>query len=268
MTDGVARLVHEGARYQPQRGARVLLMTATVRPPPSAVARSDPAVRLGDYAEALRFYLSLPAERFDRVVLADNSASDLSPLLEAAQACDDKAVELLSFQANDHAPALGKAYGEFRLMDTALAQSRLVGPSDRVWKTTGRLRCLNLARLDAAIPDGVDLACDLHNVPFVNSGRLRGGEMMDARLFAFRLPFYDANLRGQWQSRANGFDARFLYEQALQARGRWRVLPRFPLQPRIAGRSGRTERDYAQPSQRFKDGVRGVMRRLAPGLWL
>ena len=95
-----------------------MLLTATVSPPAAAVARSDPNVRVRDYSKALDFYLSLPSSQFDRIVLADNSASDLTPIFASlSNLCSDKAIELLSFQANDHSPAMGKAYGEFRLLD-------------------------------------------------------------------------------------------------------------------------------------------------------
>lgn len=269
MSCDLLRLEHRGDNYRPRPDTRVVLMTATVSPPATAVARSDPQVRVRDYGEALAFYMGLPSDQFDRIVFADNSASDLTSIFAPiVRHCDDKAVELLSFQANDHPPALGKAYGEFRLLDTALTQSRLIGPCDRIWKTTGRLRCLNLERLDQAIVGDVDLACDLHNVPFVGSGKLVGGEMMDLRLFAFRRNFYDRVIRGRWFSAASDFDAHFMYWVAVKSSRQWSVLPRFPIQPVISGLSGRTQRDYLGAAQRMKDGVRGILRRFVPRLWL
>jgi len=246
-----------------------VLMTATVSPPAGAVARSDPQVRIRDYCEALEFYVGLPSDQFDRIVFADNSASDLTPMYAAiAGRCRDKTIELLSFQANDHSPTLGKAYGEFRLIDTALEHTQLIGPQDLVWKTTGRLRCLNLGQLDRAIDRDVDMACDLHNVPFVGTGKMVGGEMMDLRLFAFRAQFYEQMIRGRWRAAGSGFDARFMYRVAVEAPACWRVQPRFPRQPIISGISGRTERDYLGPAQRMKDRFRDIMRRIAPRLWL
>jgi hypothetical protein len=269
MNDNISRLEYRGEGYRPSAGARVVLMTATISPPTGAVARSDPQVRIRDYCDALEFYIGLPSDQFDRIVFADNSASDLAPMYSAvAGKCHGKTVELLSFQANDHAPALGKAYGEFRLIDTALKHSQFIGPQDRIWKTTGRLRCLNLGQLDRAIDGDVDMACDLHNVPFVGTGKMVGGEMMDLRLFAFRAQFYEQMIRGRWLSAGSEFDAHFMYGLAVQAAESWRVEPRFPRQPIISGMSGRTQRDYLGPAQRMKDRVRGIMRRIAPRLWL
>ena len=111
---------------------------------------------------------------------------------------------------------------------TGANHSRLIGPQDRIWKTTGRLRCLNLGLLDHAIVGDVDLACDLHNVPFVGSGKRIGGEMMDLRLFAFRRSFYDRMLRDRWRSAESDFDARMMYWIAMESSKTWSVLPRFP----------------------------------------
>ena len=251
------------------RGAG-LLMTATLVPPPSAVSRADPAARLADYLDALAFYLSLPNATLDRVLFVDNSDADIGPVVDAAQRlAGDKTVEVLSFQGNDHPPQRGKAYGEFRLMDYGLAHSTLFAPDDVVWKVTGRLKCLNLPALaGAAARRPFDVQCDLHNLPWVGGGRWRNNRHMDLRLFAFRRAAYDAVFRDTWRERERGFDARFLYGRVMAARGTLRVRPRFPLQPRLQGISGRHLRDYNAGGQRLKDDVRGALRRVAPWLWL
>lgn len=260
---------HSGPYYRQHPNARAILMTATLTPPPSAIARADPELRLRDYCEALSFYLSLPASRFDRIVFADNSDSDLNPLLELAQRDNrDKRVELLSFQANDHDPALGKAYGEFRIIDTALGASTCLNPHDHVWKTTGRLRCLNINELDLASSPNDCFVCDLYNLPFVRSGRWDDRGRMELRLFRFQPQAYDRWIRHSQRNGPDFFDEKYLYRVMLAARKEASISPRFPLQPTIAGVSGRTQRDYRSSSQRLKDGIRKVTRRLAPWLWL
>ncbi len=263
------RYDHVGSGYRERQGACCVLMTATLTPPATAVARSDSATRLHDYLEALTFYLSLPTSRFDRIVFADNSASDLTPLLELAERENrDKRVELLSFQANDHNPALGKAYGEFRILDTALAASACLRPDDHVWKTTGRLRCLNIEALDRAIAKEYCLVCDLFNVPFVRSGGWRDRGRIDLRLFRFQPVAYDRWFRGVRRDGPEPFDEKAIYEIIVAACREASVCPRLPIQPMIAGISGRTQRDYLSPRQRFKDGIRGMTRRIVPWLWL
>jgi hypothetical protein len=269
MNSAPVRLDYQGPNYKLRTGTRVILMTATISPPPGAVARADPRVRIRDYCNALLFYTRLASDRFDRIVFVDNSASDLGAIVEeVSPKCNDKHIEFLSFQGNDHSPKLGKAYGEFRLLDTALTYSQLVQPNDRIWKTTGRLCCLNLEVLDRSIVGDVDLACDLHNVPFVGTGKLRGGQMMDLRLFAFRKEYYDEMVRGQWACFGHDFDAHVLYKIAVTSRKRWNIRPRFPRQPIISGRSGRTQRSYLSASQRLKDGFRGLLRNVVPWIWL
>lgn len=267
--DGLRRYEHIGPAYRERRRTRVVLMTATVAPPQGAVARADPAIRLHDYGEAMEFYLSLPAERFDRVILADNSDSDLTPLCDSvARHNHDKRVELLSFQANDHSPTRGKAYGEFRLLDTALSVSECLRPDDHVWKTTGRLRCLNLVALDAAIEREYCLVCDLFNVPYVRSGGWRDRGSIDLRLFRFQPGAYDRWFRNSHRDGPEPFDESLLYRVVLAARKEAAVCPRFPIQPMIAGISGRTQRSYLSASQRIKDTIRGVTRWVIPSLWL
>jgi hypothetical protein len=265
----IRRYEHIGVGYREHSATRVVLMTATLTPPPSAIARADPALRLRDYSEALSFYLTLPTERFDRIIFADNSDTDLIPLLELAERENrDKHVELLSFQANDHDPKLGKAYGEFRIIDTALAASTCLSPDDHVWKTTGRLRCLNIDDLDLASSADDCFVCDLYNLPFVRSGRWDDRGRMELRLFRFQPYAYDRWIRHTKRNGPQTFDESYLFGVMMAARKHSTMLPRFPIQPTIAGVSGRTERDYLSSSQRLKDSIRNLSRRLTPWLWL
>lgn len=250
------------------RGA-VLLMTATLRPPAEAVARADPAARLLDYAAALKFYLAMPATVVDRIVFADNSASGIAEIRESvAGIAHDKAVEIMSFAGNDHPVSAGKAYGEFKLIDIAIAHASLIRADDIVWKTTGRLKILNLAALHCAVTRaGVDIACDLHNVPLIGSGRWRGNQRMDLRLFAFRPAAFAKVYRGIWAGRTR-FDEATMYATTLAARKSIRVMPRFPVQPMIEGVSGRHQRNYAAPGQRIKAMMRQALRIVLPFLWI
>lgn len=247
-----------------------LLMSATLVPPTAAVARADPADRLNDYLDALRHYLSLPTASIDRILFIDNSASDLTPLVELVKTFPhDKEVELISFQGNDHPYQRGKAYGEFKLMDYGLAHSTLFGPDDIIWKTTGRLKFLNLpAMTERCQALSFDVLCDLHNVPWVGSGKWRNYQTMDLRVFAFRRRAYDALIRDLWRPHESGFDSDFMYHHMRQNRRGFCIIPRFPLQAQLQGISGRHQRDYRSGAQRVKDNLRGTLRTIAPWLWL
>lgn len=245
-------------------------MTATISPPPGAVARSDLAKRLADYLTALEFYLSLPNAAFDRVVFVDNSAGDTGPVEALVRSvAHDKVVEIISFAGNDHPVQYGKAYGEFKLIDYGLATSRLARADDVFWKVTGRLRLTNIAEIAAALSRPCDLACDLHNVPFVGTGKLSGSRNMDLRAFACSMRGYRGLFEGLWRERTTGFDAEFFYGVVKAAvNGPYRVVPRFPVQPRFSGASGRHDRQYGAGLQALKTDVRAVMRCALPWLWL
>ncbi len=265
-----------GPRWQAATGATLdlqpsgLLMTATLCPPTSAVARSDPTARLNDYLDALRFYLDLPDETINRILFVENSAGDLAPLIDLARThSHGKTVEFIGFNGNDHPPELGKAYGEFKLIDHGLANTTLFAANDTVWKTTGRLKFLNLPAMVRALGSRpADFVCDLHNLPWVGSRDPSARKHMELRVFAFRPAAYDAVMRGLWRRQSTPLDAADLYHVMIAARGTFKVRPRFPIQPQLQGISGRHGRDYQSPSQRAKDGARAICRRFMPALWL
>ncbi|MBN9561793.1 MAG: hypothetical protein J0H14_13850 [Alphaproteobacteria bacterium] len=259
-----------GERFDPARPKRdILLLTATLKPPAAAVARSDHQERLNDYLRALEFYLRDLDAPYDRILFVDNSMGGVGSIEAAARRTPhDKLVEIISFAGNDHPVTRGKAYGEFKLIDHGLALSSIVHGSDMIWKTTGRLRLLNIRQLRLALPDRpLDLVCDLHNVPLVGTDRLHRNRYMDLRVFAVRRDAYDVAYRGAWE-RIEGFDAFAMYDLSLQARRHLRVLPRFPREPRLQGISGRHLRDYGAWPGRMKSAVRGGLRRALPYLWL
>lgn len=247
-----------------------LIMTACLNPPQMAVARNDPTDRLKDYHDALRFYLALPIHAIDRILFVDNTNGDLTTLIQLARDLPhDKRVEFQTFDGNSHPVERGKAYGEFKLIDHGLAASTLFQAHDIVWKTTGRLKFLNLAEMiHHSQRMQFDLMCDLHNLPWVGSGSWTDHKNMDLRVFAFRRKAYDTVFRDQWRTHETGFDASFMYQLVLQHSTDLRLVKRFPLQPKLQGISGRHQRDYRSKSQVTKDTVRSVARRLTPWLWL
>lgn len=245
-------------------------MSATLAPPLAAVARADPADRLSDYLDALGFYLALPNATIDRILFIDNTHGDLAPLIKLAmETHHGKIVEFIGFSGNDHPYQFGKAYGEFKLMDFGLANSTLFAPDDIVWKTTGRLKFLNLPEMvETCKTLSFDVLCDLHNVPWVGSGSWHNRRIMDLRVFAFRAAAYDTVFRSRWLAAESDFDAEYMYLLVRQYQGSIRVIPRFPIQAQLRGISGRHQRDYGSKSQTLKDKVRSAARQIAPWLWL
>lgn len=250
----------------------LVLLTATVTPPAGvpALLRTEPADRLEDYRRALAFYLGLPASTVDRIVFAENSASDLG-VLEALvdERSQGKDVELLSFHGLDYPVEHGRGVGETRLIETALARSRLLGGlgEDGVfWKITGRLRIRNLDRLVATAPENLTLYADFRRFP---------RPWVDTRVFACT----PAGFRGLFSRRVErmrhdelartGYSApeEWLFGELLPECPNGRVVPRLRVEPVIHGYSGFGD-DYARLSRRLWSAARGVSRRLLPGLWI
>ena len=144
-------------------------MTATITPLPGipVLARTDPKARLQDYQEALAFYSGLLGGCFDAIVFAENSNSDVSPLIAASSKRRhfDK-LEFISFYGLDYEPKHGRGYGEFRLVDHAISTSKLLRSDDVIWKVTGRYIVKNIERIVDLRPPDSDLYCHLRNYPY------------------------------------------------------------------------------------------------------
>lgn len=147
----------------------VLIMTATVTPPPGApgLTRVDPKVRLEDYRSSLVFYLGLLGKCLDAIVFAENSGADLSILRAAvAEAGHVGRVEFMVFNDMDRPPSHGRCSGEARILDYAMANSRIVAEArdnSVFWKITGRYKVRNLEAVMANRPPHFDLYCDLRH---------------------------------------------------------------------------------------------------------
>jgi hypothetical protein len=138
-----------------------------------------------------------------------------------------------------------------------------------IWKTTGRLKILNFEDLTQHCKNlTFDVLCDLHNLPWVGSGNWHQRHHMDLRVFAFRQSAYNSVFGGLWRTQTTVLDAEFFYHRVRKSYNDVQVIPRFPVQLQLQGISGRHQRDYATRTQRAKDAVRRVSRKLAPWLWL
>lgn len=249
-----------------------VLLTATITPPPGvpALLRTDPAERLEDYRLALDFYLDIADEYVDRIVFAENSASDLTVLESlVAQRGGNKDVELLSFFGLDYPVEHGRGVGETRLIDTALTRSRVLRELDErelFWKITGRLQIRNLARLVETAPANAMLYADFRRLP---------RPWVDTRVFActraaFRSLFSPRmNRMRHDELAAAGYTApeQWLFGELLAERASGNLVPRLRVEPTIRGYSGHGG-DYGRPSRRLWCAARATSRRLAPGLWI
>jgi hypothetical protein len=171
----------------------LLVMTATINPYPNVIAsdRNDPAVRMNDYCEALEFYLHR-CRLIDRIVLVENSDTDLTPLQRIAEKHRGSSqVEFVSFYGQDYPAEYTRGYGELWSLDYAFRNSRLISQlndGDKCWKVTGRYRATNLDRLVRTAPPSYDLYADFR----------WWKKRADVRLFSFSRGGYERLLLGRY----------------------------------------------------------------------
>lgn len=251
----------------------VLVMTATITPFKGmpGVSRADPEIRLRDYIQALKFYLSLPHRFIDRILFLENSGADFDRLRQAANAVKhDKTVEFIACAAQ-YRPEIGvygKGYGEFSMINEGLANCRALSPSDTVWKITGRLSVLNMVRLLQTAPKEYGVYCDLRDVPLIGD-RLGGNAWMDLRLFSCRVDAYDAYFRNQMEAIAHESPEKVFFSILKTAlKQDLAIIPRFRIQPMITGYGAFNNVDYQDRAYKTKENLRTFTRLFAPWLWL
>ncbi len=245
-----------------------LVLTATITPPAGAIklARTDVQQRLNDYLRALAFYLDeLARGTFDRLVFADNSASDVGALRElVAQRGLGAQVEILSFDGLDHPAHYGRGYGEFKLLDYVMQHAQLLQdlpPEAPVWKVTGRYILRNVAAVLASMPPQVELYCHCRNWP---------QRWVDLYVLGWQHQAYAQFLRGlytQLREDVAPVSAEYHFRNAVDAAvGRLRIQRRFKVVCVLDGYRGVDNRNYAQ------DGAKLLLRRwaakLAPWWWI
>lgn len=243
-------------------------MTATVNPPRDArvLVRVDPAQRLGDYQQALRYYVdALLTGAIAGIVFVENSNADISSLhsLAAAHHVEDQ-VEFIQFHGLDYPGSFGRAYGEFKLLDHAMAHSRLIrsaSESTVVWKVTGRYKVINLDRIAKRENPGQQMWAHCRDYP------LRWADMY---IFGWRKAFYAEHIRGLYTQ----LDESKMSSSAEVAFRDWLdtlatkepVSRRIAPSPEIEGIRGFDGAAYQQ--RRVKTLIRRIADRIAPWLWI
>lgn len=249
----------------------ILLMTATITPPLGVpeLSRVNPALRLKDYEKALEFYLPLLNLCIDKIIFAENSNSNISSL----QAIVDRygltqKVEFIVFYGLDYPPEYARAYGEFKLIDYAMANSQIIkNCSNRtiVWKVTGRYMIKNIPRIISRKPKDFDIYCNFRTVP---------KPWADMFLMAWSFHGYQSCLKGIYPKLRFSNDVSSLHPEevfihlldqcASQVKLRQRINPA----PVIDGIRGSDSQNYLAGKNRLKTYARLAGRILLPWLWI
>lgn len=246
-----------------------VLLTATITPPANAaqLSRVDPSLRLQDYKTALAFYLEeLRKGVISGLVFAENSNSDIRSLQSLAEAHPMKnAVEFISCQGLDYPPEYGRGYGEFKLVDYAMAHSRLVkamAPSDRIWKITGRYCLENIEAILRTAPTDVDFYCNCRNHP---------KPWVDLYLLGWNTVGYVNLVNGVYEGIKEGAQNAGSAEEAFRGQidrttDGLRIGKRFRLVPVLKGFRGMDNKSYQD--MRLKLFIRRVTLVVAPYWWI
>jgi len=245
-----------------------VLLTATVHTNRSYVGtflRNDPDVRLHEYANALRFWASLPDDRIESVVICENSSADLSPLVEATREIP-RPIEFLSFQDSPAPQNVHYGFGELGIIDHAVEHSRILKRSHYFLKATGRLVFPRITRLLDTLPDDLLGAVD-HRWRY----RREGDPPIRARtqLMLFETDFYRSHLLG-CRSEMPGFCTHIeeLLAHRLVAHSYERpFVLRFPVECLPSGVGGHGKK-YDSFPERTKSLIRGFTRRWLPSVWI
>ena len=251
----------------------VVLMTATITPPQDAVnlKRIDPNQRENDYAEALKYYLSIPEQYVSKIIFAENSNSDLSRLKKLVNDTPhNKTVEFIEYQnGNDFPPYYARSYGEQKLIDYAVDNSKILTEEDVIWKVTGRFKLLNLIKLIKTQPQKFSIYCDLKKYTI---------NVAETRVFAFTLQGYRRYLynkyhklkqRDELKGSKNMIAGEFIWFNLIYANlHEKRIVPRFKYLPNFSGIKGGTNENFASFTLKKRYLLRVIFRRILPWIWV
>ena len=252
------------------RHPNILIMTATITPPSGVplLARTDSHLRLKDYEESLKFYLPLVNRGLSSIVFVENSNSDSSSLQNiVTQAGLNDQVEFLFFNGLDYPPIYGRAYGEFKLIDYAMAHSRTIKNQDKnaiFWKVTGRYIVKNICQVIDRKPSSFDIYCNLRKIP------KRWGDMF---LLGWTLKGYQACLHNIHHKliadEAGLIQPEEVFIDLLEHSAKdIKLVGRFNLTPLVDGVRGSDNQNYSQGRSLWKFYLRNIGCKLFPWLWI
>jgi hypothetical protein len=246
----------------------LLVMTATIVPAANAgIKRVDPQLRLEDYKQALRYWLSYDHPAAERILLLENSGADLADLraIAADENPRSKPVEILSVPGNQIPAGSNYGYTEMQLLDEGLALSQLRRETTHMVKATGRLIFPSVGKALDTLTKPFDLMVECRKLGFP-----RRGFDANTQLFVCSHGFYDRVLRDS-RREMNSTDVRLLehliYRKVIPYKGQPGIYLRFPCNIEPVGYSGFKSRNYKSPSAAITRTIRAALRKIAPGYW-
>lgn len=251
----------------------LLTMTACVDPSKGdwALVRSDPLVRLRDYEDALRYWLSYADTRIDKILLIENSGYPLDSLKEIADRENPrgKEVEFVSLDCNWYPPGGHYGYAELRMLDLGLQQSKLRSLTTHMIKTSGRFRFSALSRLLDRLPVNFDVAADARIRKVLRQKNER--PFITTQIILFSHGFYERHLQKAYNELGQDgvtFIEWLFYDKLIPLRGTPGIFLRFPCNVDPAGFPAHRARSYTHPIQKTVYAIRGAVRQFFPSCWI
>lgn len=255
-----------------------LVMTATIDTKGMQdLSVSDADEREGQYRDTLNFYLQ--RRWVKEIVFVENSGHDLTCFYEMAKMHPAVKTEVISCSMNDYPRELGKSYGEMRLLDYVMDNSKAVARSGGFIKVTGRFPFLNLDKLllEANRRQPWALFCDTKDHPVYDWLRIGwNGHAADTRFFIVTTEFYRQHFYGRYRELNDSAGALVeeLFFAVIQAQhGREKIVRRFRTEPEPAGRAGHRQisiigtNDYSGWLAISKRRIRQFGRWFVPWFW-
>jgi hypothetical protein len=240
-----------------------MVLTASVNPKGMYVKVADSQTRLAQYLRAVGALLDTQSPIIDGVTLIENTGADLTPFHELAAQRNrhSKKVEFLGLNLNDYPLEYGIGYGEFRLLDEGIRQSKFIGAQTHLVKLTGRLIVRNLVSILSRIPADVDMVADVQ--PYKDPAQ----GFVESRLMVIAQPFYMNKIVGMYQqvNGTKGVAAEHCLYQVVRNSPGAKIIPRLPREPVWVGYSGSTGLRYDSLSMRLRHPPR-VLRRVLRSL--
>lgn len=252
-----------------------LLLTATIdiKGMPKAYPTAAEQ-RQEDYHNTLKYYVN-NYPRIQKIVFVENSGYSLARVKEAIKNNPyNKQVEFISLNCNDYPRFLGKGYGESLLIEKGIEKSQIIKTVTHVAKITGRIYLLNLTEILEKVPEPYDCLCDFKDQGWLVKrllGEFTARPNSDTRLLVFSKHLYYQYfqaLHNREMSECFYFELEY-YQAILQAQKQFKVINRFPLEPKFRGIAGHfSGKDYGSKPEQVKYILRSVIRKIAPWIHL
>lgn len=238
---------------------------------------TDVSARERQYSDTLNFYLQ--SGWVTEIVFIENSGYDLISFWELAEAYPNVKTEVLSCSLNDFPRELGKSYGEMRLLDYVVENSKLVSQNGGFIKVTGRFPFLNLDKLllESEQRKPWVLFCDTKDHPVYDWLRNGwNGHAADTRFFIVTTEFYRKYFFGKYHELNDSKGALIeglFFDVIRDQHKRENIVRRFKTEPEPSGQAGHRQisiigtNDYSGWLAKSKRRIRQLGRWFFPWFW-